>query len=362
MALKTFTDLNRTLSGQPPSIGVLLSRIDIGKGREGLYLNQMPELLTSLAQKTRVESIRASTAIEGYEVDTDRADRLVREPAARVRNRNEQEFAGYRDAIDELMRTDETESVSVPLILHLHRRLYAHSGGRGGHFKQDDNAIVEYDDIGRRQLIFSPPPWQETPFLVGELVERYNAAAGAQAAHPLVLLAAFVLDFLAIHPMADGNGRLARLLTTQELLRNGYGVARYISVEQRIYENKHAYYQALRVSQTGWHQAEHSIWDWTQYLCRILADSYDNFERRIATARSTDGLSKQQIAYRHVDELAIGRQFRLKDLRAALPGISDPTFRLALRTLKDHGKARVDGTGQGAIWTRIAARASRCRC
>jgi len=50
-----------------------------------------------------------------------------------------------------------------------------------------------------------------------------------------VLLGAFVLDFLAIHPVADGNGRLARLLTTHELLRNGYGVARYVSVEQRIY-------------------------------------------------------------------------------------------------------------------------------
>jgi len=38
---------------------------------------------------------------------------------------------------------------------------------------------------------------------------------------------------------------MARLATTHELLRLGYGVARYVSVEQRIYESKNAYYRAL---------------------------------------------------------------------------------------------------------------------
>lgn len=126
--MKTFSDLDRKLTGQPPRIGLLLGRIDVGKGREGLHVDQLPELLRSLADQTRVESIRASTAIEGYEVAPDRADKLVHQPGARVRNRNEREFAGYRDAIDGLMRAGEPERISVPFILHLHRRLYAHTG------------------------------------------------------------------------------------------------------------------------------------------------------------------------------------------------------------------------------------------
>jgi Fic family protein len=39
--------------------------------------------------------------------------------------------------------------------------------------------------------------------------------------HPLVLIGALIVDFLAIHPVADGNGRLARLITTHELLSQG---------------------------------------------------------------------------------------------------------------------------------------------
>jgi hypothetical protein len=50
--------------------------------------------------------------------------------------------------------------------------------------------------------------------------------------------------------------------------------------------------------------------------------------------------------------LAVGRDFKLRDLRAALPGISDPTFRIALTELRREREARVDGTGQGAIWSR----------
>ena len=68
-----------------------------------------------------------------------------------------------------------------------------------------------------------------------------------------MLIAALIIDLLAIHPVADGNGRLARLLTTYELLGAGYGVARYVSVEQRIFEAKNAYYQSLYQSQRGWH-------------------------------------------------------------------------------------------------------------
>lgn len=350
--MRTFAHLGRLLGAQPPRIGVLLGRIDVGKGREGLYLDQLPELLNGLAEQTRVASISASTAIEGYDVEPERAEKLVYQPDARIRNRNEREFAGYRDAIDELMRSEPPERISLPFVLHLHRRLYAHSGGNGGTLKQADNEIVVYDERGRRELIFRPPPWEQTEFLLGELIARYDDACDRQLAHPLVLLGAFVLDLLAIHPVADGNGRLARLLTTNELLRNGYGVARYASVEQRIYISKQSYYAALRSSQSGWHEAAHNVWPWIEYLATVIGEAYDDFEARIAAARSTAGLSKQQIVRRHVLALSAGRSFRLRELRAALPGISDATFRIVLAELRGEGAIEVEGSGPGAVWSR----------
>ena len=68
----------------------------------------------------------------------------------------------------------------------------------------------------------APPDEKETPQLLSELLIRYAEAKREGRTHPIVLIGAFILDFLAIHPVADGNGRLARLLTTYELLSGGY--------------------------------------------------------------------------------------------------------------------------------------------
>jgi Fic family protein len=346
----TFADLT-VFDRQPAGLGVLLSDIDTGRGRQELFADQVPELLSALATQTRVASIRASNAIEGIDVSEDRAAALD-QTNARFRNRNEREFAGYRDAIDGLMNRSAPEPVSTPLILWLHRQIYFYSGGRGGHLKTDNNVIVRYNDDGRRNVVFEPPPWQQTEGLLAELVDRYNKAQAERIAHPVVLLSAFVLDFLAIHPVADGNGRVARLLTTSELLRLGYDVARYVSVEQRIYESKNTYYAALRQSQQGWVDGDHDIWPWTTYLVQVLRASYEDFEARVAAGRPTSTMNKQERVRHHVLEVGPA-EFRLRDLRRALPGISDPTFRLALGELRDQGHVAVEGVGPGAVWKRL---------
>ena len=350
--MKSFVDLDRSFGGQPPRLGAVLSRIDIGRGREELYGDQVPELLQSLANQTKIASVTASSAIEGVTVDPNRAERIIETGATtRLRNRNEREFAGYRDAIESITSADKQEPMSVPLIMRVHRDLFRHTGGRGGYLKTDDNLIVSYED-GSRKVLFEPPPWQRTEWFLTELVDRYNTAVSGKVAHPIVLCAAFILDLLAIHPVADGNGRVARILTTQQLLARQYGVPRYVSIEQRIFETRNAYYDAVYQSQRNWHASEHTIWPWTEYLADVLAESYDRFEAGVATARGLGALSKQERvrvwALDHAPPV-----FRLRDVRRALPGISDQTIGLVLRRLRDEGRFRSTEDGPNSSWHRL---------
>lgn len=354
--MHSFVDLERTLGSQPVRLGALLARLDAGRGREGSYRDQLPELLHALAEETRIASITSSSAIEGVTVDPGRIEGVLRPSAnpRRFRNRNEQELAGYRDAMDEIIRAETLEPITVPYILHLHRQLFGYTEGDGGRLKSDQNYIASYER-GHREVIFTPPSPKETEFLLPELVERYGAAAEDQVAHPILLIAAFILDFLAIHPVADGNGRLARLLTTHVLLRQGYGVARYVSVEQRMFDTKNAYYAALFASQQQWQHATHDVWPWTEYLVGILTDAYDDFESRVAARHNLAGLSKQGRVREYVLHHAPA-VFRLRDVRAALPGISDQTIRLVLNDLRRDGRVGVDeetgGSGPQAAWRR----------
>lgn len=351
--MRSFVDLDRTLAGQPPRLGALLARVDAGRGREGLHADQVPELLRSLAGQSRVQSIDASSALEGVVVDPARRDRLADPTAAvRLRDQDEREFAGYRDALGRVLAAAPPERMGIPLILAIHRDLFRHCEVPGGSLKTADNRIVERDADGLATVIFKPPPWTETEMLLRELVARYNDALDRDAAHPVVLIGAFVLDFLAIHPLADGNGRVSRILTTQALSERGYGIARYVSLEQRILDTKDAYYDALRRSQVDWHDGGHDVWPWISYLVQTLAGAYAAFEDRVAAERAgPHRLTKQERVRIHVLEHA-PPTFTITQLRGALPGISDQTIRLVLSDLRREGAVAPDGSGRSATWTR----------
>lgn len=112
--MRSFIEVNKTFAGQPRELGAILAQIDTGRGRERLFEDQAPELLKRLSEDARVASITASNAIEGVVVESERADRIAE--GARFRNRNEREFAGYRDAIDMLMRLDAYDELTVPFV------------------------------------------------------------------------------------------------------------------------------------------------------------------------------------------------------------------------------------------------------
>lgn len=347
--MRSFIDLDRTFANQPRELGTLLARIDTGRGREQLFEDQLPELLHQLAEHARIASITASNAIEGVLVKSERAEQIAG-GSHRYRDRNEREFAGYRDATDLLMQFDSHEPLTIPFVLRLHRLIFDHTGGKGGALKSDQNLIVSYES-GRRDVVFTPPPPDEVEFLLGELLVRYEGAAREGAAHPLVLIGALILDFLAIHPVADGNGRLARLLTMHELLAREYRVARYVSIEQRIFEAKNGYYASLYESQREWHDGRHDVWPWIGYLCRIVAGAYDDFEQRVAGAAGQTG-SKQERARNYV-LLQAPPEFRRRDVERALPGVSPATIRLVLAELRDEGKVSAQSSGRAARWRRL---------
>lgn len=348
--MRSFIDLDRTFAGQPRELGSALARIDSGSGHEHEDMARAPQLLRQLSDDARIASITASSAIEGVIVSTARADSIAA-GSRRFRSRSERQFAGHRDATDAVIEGDDRrEPLTVPYVLHLHRLLFQHAGGHGGVLKTDENLIVSFEG-GARRVIFRPPPPRETEHLLRELLLRYEDAVQGEEAHPVVLIGALVLDFLAIHPVADGNGRLARLLTMRELLRHGYGVPRYVSVEQRIYESKNSYYASLRESQCGWREGEHDVWPWVSYLTTTLAGAYEDLEQRIALTVPLSG-NKQDLVGGYIMNQGPAR-FRRREIEHAFPEVSQATIRLVLNRLREEELIAAEGTGPGAHWRRL---------
>jgi Fic family protein len=350
----SFVDLDRSLGSVPGPVVTQLSRVDTGRGREELFRNQLPALITELALRARIASITASSALEGVVVaDRNRAAAIIDGKVAVLRSRNEREFAGYRSALDYLF-TAQWRPLNVGLLLHLHRELFAQTQLPGGRFKESDNLVVDRSPDGTVEVRFVPVPAARTEYYSVELIERYAEAVVDGRHHPVLLTGLFVLDLLTIHPFTDGNGRVVRALTNALLDDLGYGVGRYISVEQLIAESADDCYASLLASTHGWHKRRNDPWPWLSYFVSILARAYQRFEQRAASDRAA-GTKQARVREWVLDHAPT--IFRIADVRLALPGVSDPTIRLTLEQLKAEGLVHPDGRGRSAVWVRRAATA-----
>jgi Fic family protein len=98
--------------------------------------------------------------------------------------------------------------------------------------------------------------------MMDALISWTNSRLDTGASHPLLVVAGFVLEFLAIRPFTTGNGRTSRLLTDLLLLRCGYGYLPYASLEKVISERNASYYLALRKSQASLHLPRPDMGPW----------------------------------------------------------------------------------------------------
>lgn len=184
-----------------------------------------------------------------------------------------------------------------------------------------------------------------------ELHDLTRAAREEGRHHQLLIIGAYVLDFLSIHPFLDGNGRMSRLLTLMTLYQAGYGVGRYISLEKIIEATKESYYDTLRLSSHGWHEGEHDPWPWIEYFLGVILASYEQFEER-AGALAGRG-AKIGAIEKFIAGLPSGAQFRISDVRLIAVGASDSHISQSLGRARDDGLIVRRGAGRTASWEKI---------
>jgi Fic family protein len=170
-----------------------------------------------------------------------------------------------------------------------------------------------------------------------------------RTAQPLILMAAFNLDFLCIHPFRDGNGRVSRLLLLLQLYHLGYEVGRYISIERIIEQTKDRYYETLEQSSQGWHEGRHDPWPYINYVLFTLKTAYREFEERVGNVKSPRGAKTELI---ETAVKAFAGEFTLGDLERSCPGVSRDMVRLVLRDLQKEKEVECLGRGPGASWRR----------
>jgi len=269
-----------------PSLVKTIGEIDEFKGRWEVLGNLAPERLSALKRIETIESVGSSTRIEGVKLGNDEIERLISGlDVSSFRSRDEEEVAGYADLMEMVFESFNDIPLTENTIRHLHGILLKHSRRderHRGNYKTLPNNVEAFDAESRSiGVIFETATPFDTPRLMEGLVTWINEANKKREHHPLLIIAVFVVRFLAIHPFQDGNGRLSRALTTLLLLRAGYAYVPYGSLERIIEDNKDEYYKALRRAQATLDKDESSLIDWLIFFVGALHRQKEVLEFKI---------------------------------------------------------------------------------
>ncbi|PWI56587.1 Fic family protein [Sulfoacidibacillus thermotolerans] len=249
------------------------------RGRQTLYQKQEPEALQAMRQMAMIQSVESSNRIEGIFVSSARLPILIKEGAA-PQNRSEAEVVGYREVLHTIHQHALDIRLNPNTILQLHRDLMRYVGS-GGRWKTTDNVVEVVFPDGKKEVRFVPVPAWQTEMAMDELCDSFLRYRELNSVPELVLIAAFILDFLSIHPFPDENGRMARLLVLLLLYQSGYEVGRYISLERIVEDTKDRYYETLYLSSQGWHEGQHHLNPWLEYVLLMVQMAYQRFEERV---------------------------------------------------------------------------------
>ena len=336
-------------------LGIRTGVVSLTNKMEALRIKQKernekdPEALVALESIARLQSVKWSNEMEGIVTTDKRIEEIVNKNSAPL-NHDEMEIAGYRDVLDMIHGNYGSLSLNEDTVLWMHELMLSHTPRNGGVYKDEDNLIVSIDGNGNKNVIFRPVPSSETEASMKQLMLAYIDARDDSGIDPIILIPCFILDLLCIHPFADGNGRISRLLSLLLMYKSGIDVGRYISFEGQINKFKGSYYESLRRSSEGWHTNDNDYlpfienFIFTLYMCykeldrrfMVIGDKKVNKGNRVEAAviKSTKPISK-------------------KEVKELLPDVGSRTIEVKLSELLKDGKIKKHGTFKDAHYFRI---------
>lgn len=335
----------------------IISEIDEFKGSWKLLGQMAPEKLQALKKVATIESVGSSNRIEGNKL----SDKQVEELLSRINkqsfaNRDEEEVAGYAKLADTIFEDWEVIPLSENYIKQLHKILLEYSSKdkkHKGEYKKVSNAVAAYDSEGKEPgVVFETATPFETPLKMYELVDWTNKNLTDRFYHPLIVIGVFVVNFLAIHPFQDGNGRLSRALTNLLLLKSGYLYIPYSSTESIIEDNKEAYYRALRQTQTTLHDKP-NYEPWLMFFLKTLQKQKIRLEYKLehTETKRTSNLDLPEVSAKIMEVFETKDRATISEL-SELTGANINTIKKHLANLVENKYLIKHGKTRGAWYTK----------
>ncbi len=346
---------DKRITNIPQRLWFLINQIDHLQGQwiGGAQLN--PQALGRLKRSTLVTSSGASTRIEGAKLSDEDVAKLMRGlSVTKFADRDKQEVRGYYELLENVFNSWKHLPFTESTIKHFHQELLKYGTKdvrHRGEYKKGENHVEMFDAHGKSLgVMFETTPAYLTPKQMQELVEWTQITLKDSERHALVIIANFIVEFLAIHPFQDGNGRLARILTNLLMLKSGYAYVPYVSHEKLIEDNKASYYLALRDSQTTFKMPKENIDHWLEFFLTVSLEQARQAIDLLSRENVEKLLSPKQLAvWQHLEKVVEATPGEI----VKATGVARPTVSQALDVLLRLKKIERIGQGRTTRYRKI---------
>lgn len=299
-----------------------------------------------------LRTVHHGTHIEGNDLTLYQTKKILEGAEVYARARDIQEVVNYRNVatlLDELV--SKRGGYELDMLKDIHRvtvdKIIVPE--KVGVFRNTEVVIKEE---GTGAVIFSPPPAIEVPYLLEDFLEWLNDAV-AREIHPVIRAGIAHYILVAIHPFVEGNGRTVRAFSSLVLMREGYDIKKFFSLEEHFDEDPAAYYDSLsQVDRQSPNLGNRDITPWLEYFTVVVAAELEKIKDKVRKL-SVDSRLKVKIG----EQVALNeRQMRLieyisdqgsggmAELKKVLSMVSEDTILRELRDLLGKGILKKQGS------------------
>lgn len=297
-------------------------------------------------------AVHHGTHIEGNELDLSQAEKVMMGEDVAARDRDIQEVINYRrvmDKIGESVVSSQSSEVGEVFIKELHKLTVEKilNPQRCGVYRTTQ-VVVKNSLTG--DVTFRPPLPIAVPIQVSELVEFINDSGEI---NPVLKSGAVHYELARIHPFVDGNGRVARALSTYILFQEGYDIRKFFSLEEYFDRDAAAYYDALQSVE----KQDGDLTFWLEYFTQGLAIELSKIKDKIEKISIDAGL-KQKLGgaplmlsdrqLKIIEYIQKAGYLQNQAFSSLFPMVSEDTVLNELKALLNSGIIKKSGKTKGA--------------
>lgn len=307
-------------------------------------------------------TIHHGTHIEGNELNLIQTKKILEGQEVYGRARDIQEVINYRNVmtlLDELVYKKGELNLEVLLDIHKTTVDKIVAEEKIGVLRTTQVIIKEE---GTDKVVLKPPPFVEVPYLLEDFFVWLNSPE-AMEIHPILRAGIVHYVLVAIHPFVEGNGRTVRAYTQLLLMKEGYDIKRFFSLEENFDSDLASYYDALfQVDKESQNIVARNLTPWIEYFTEVVAIELSKIKEKVRKL-SLDTRLKVKFG----EQIALSeRQMRLMEyiadqggapmtaLKKLIPMVSEDTILRDLKGLQEKNIIKKEGSTKSARYILVA--------